>query len=324
MRPVRTDSTIRRRYSGAYRRVVIRTPPDHSLRVSTKAGQLHTELLRSGARRLIEAAVTAEVEEFLGAFEAQKLGDGRRRVVRNGHLPERQLLTGIGAVDVRVPKARSRAGSPVPSATVRASQCERRSGRSVAVPARRVDGQDASGGGCLGWRGGGPRAVGERGEPTEARPGRGAPGVVPAARSTSMDSAFCIKALAAAPHFGVPEVFNTDQGVQFTSLRAFTDRVRACGARCSMDGRGRYLDNIFIERLWRSLKYEAVCQDCQKFLVRAVFCRNLIGSDLSHQCNSSGRREAPVDPHPDTPDRLPALPRHPLKLTTPRTRRQWA
>lgn len=71
-----------------------------------------TELLRSGARRLIEAAVTAEFEEFLGAFEAEKLADGRRRVVRNGHLPERQILTGIGAVDVRVPKARSRAGSP--------------------------------------------------------------------------------------------------------------------------------------------------------------------------------------------------------------------
>ena len=71
-----------------------------------------------------------------------------------------------------------------------------------------------------------------------------------------MDSAFCVEALDAALHFGVPEIFNTDQGAQFTSL-AFTDRVRACGARCSMDGRGRYLDNIFIERLWRSLKYEA-------------------------------------------------------------------
>ena len=75
--------------------------------------------------------------------------------------------------------------------------------------------------------------------------------------SNTMDSAFCVEALEAALHFGVPEIFNTDQGAQFTSV-AFTDRVRACGARCSMDGRGRYLDNIFIERLWRSLKYEAV------------------------------------------------------------------
>ena len=49
----------------------------------------------------------------------------------------------------------------------------------------------------------------------------------------------------------------TDQGSQFTSA-AFTDRVQAAGARCSMDGRGRCLDNVFIERLWRSLKYEAV------------------------------------------------------------------
>ena len=75
--------------------------------------------------------------------------------------------------------------------------------------------------------------------------------------SNTMDSAFCVEALEAVLHLGVPEIFNTDQGAQFTSV-AFTDKVRACGARCSMDGRGRYLDNIFIERLWRSLKYEAV------------------------------------------------------------------
>ena len=75
--------------------------------------------------------------------------------------------------------------------------------------------------------------------------------------SNTMDSAFCIDALDAALRFGTPEIFNTDQGAQFTGI-AFTDRVRAAGALCSMDGRGRYLDNIFIERLWRSLKYEAV------------------------------------------------------------------
>ena len=72
--------------------------------------------------------------------------------------------------------------------------------------------------------------------------------------SNPMDSAFCIDALDAALRLGTPEIFNTDQGAQFTSL-AFTDRVRAAGARCSMDGRGHYLDNIFIERLWRSLKW---------------------------------------------------------------------
>ena len=75
--------------------------------------------------------------------------------------------------------------------------------------------------------------------------------------SNTMDSAFCIDALEVALGGGVPEIFNTDQGAQFTSV-AFTARVGAAGARCSMDGRGRYLDNIFIERLWRSLKYEAV------------------------------------------------------------------
>ena len=70
-----------------------------------------TDLLRAGARRLIEAAVSAEFGEYLSAFEEEKLPDGRRQMVRNGHLPERQILTGIGAVDVRVPKARSRSGS---------------------------------------------------------------------------------------------------------------------------------------------------------------------------------------------------------------------
>ena len=75
--------------------------------------------------------------------------------------------------------------------------------------------------------------------------------------SNTMDTGFCIEALEAALRTGTPEIFNTDQGAQFTSA-AFTGRVLAAGARCSMDGRGRCLDNVFIERLWRSLKYEAV------------------------------------------------------------------
>ena len=73
-----------------------------------------TELLRTGARGLVEAAVSAEFEEYLSAFVQEKLPDGRQRVVRNGHLPERKILTGLGEVDVRVPKARSRSGSPEP------------------------------------------------------------------------------------------------------------------------------------------------------------------------------------------------------------------
>ena len=76
--------------------------------------------------------------------------------------------------------------------------------------------------------------------------------------SNTMDAALCVEALEEALACGaVPDIFNTDQGAQFTSL-AFTGRVLACGAQCSMDGRGRCLDNVFIERLWRSLKYEAV------------------------------------------------------------------
>jgi putative transposase len=76
--------------------------------------------------------------------------------------------------------------------------------------------------------------------------------------SNTMDISFCLAALAdALEGFGIPEIFNTDQGSQFTSV-AFTGQLEATGIRCSMDGRGRCLDNVFIERLWRSLKYEAV------------------------------------------------------------------
>jgi len=76
--------------------------------------------------------------------------------------------------------------------------------------------------------------------------------------SNTLDTKFCLEALdEAIAKYGVPEIFNSDQGSQFTSL-AFTDRLKQAGITISMDGRGRYLDNIFIERLWRSLKYEAV------------------------------------------------------------------
>jgi len=76
--------------------------------------------------------------------------------------------------------------------------------------------------------------------------------------SIGMDSDFCVEALTEAiARHGAPEIFNTDQGVQFTSA-PFLDELEARGVRISMDGKGRYLDNIFIERLWRSLKYEEV------------------------------------------------------------------
>ena len=76
--------------------------------------------------------------------------------------------------------------------------------------------------------------------------------------SNTMDSGFCVEALEEAlQKHGTPRIFNTDQGAQFTSA-AFTAKLAAAGIAISMDGRGRFLDNIFIERLWRSIKYEEV------------------------------------------------------------------
>jgi putative transposase len=76
--------------------------------------------------------------------------------------------------------------------------------------------------------------------------------------SNTMDSSFCVEALEEAlARFGEPEIFNTDQGSQFTSA-SFTGVLIGAGVRISMDGRGRWMDNVFIERLWRSLKYEDI------------------------------------------------------------------
>ncbi len=76
--------------------------------------------------------------------------------------------------------------------------------------------------------------------------------------SNTMDSAFCVEALQEAlERHGRPRIFNTDQGAQFTSA-PFTGTLEAAGIAISMDGRGRFMDNIFIERLWRSIKYEEV------------------------------------------------------------------
>jgi putative transposase len=77
------------------------------------------------------------------------------------------------------------------------------------------------------------------------------------ALSVSMEIGFCLEALERAFRWGRPEIFNSDQGSQFTSEK-FTGKLEARGIAVSMDGRGRCLDNIFIERLWRSLKYEEV------------------------------------------------------------------
>jgi putative transposase len=75
--------------------------------------------------------------------------------------------------------------------------------------------------------------------------------------SNTLDAAFCVAALERALRMSQPEIFNSDQGCQYTS-RAFTEQLTTAGVRISMDGRGRAFDNIFVERLWRTVKYEEV------------------------------------------------------------------
>lgn len=75
--------------------------------------------------------------------------------------------------------------------------------------------------------------------------------------SATLDASFCVAALERALGLGTPAIFNTDQGAQFTST-AFTGVLKSCGIAISMDGVGRAFDNIFVERLWRSVKYEEV------------------------------------------------------------------
>ncbi len=76
--------------------------------------------------------------------------------------------------------------------------------------------------------------------------------------SNTLDTTFCLEALEEAlGRWPAPEIFNTDQGSQFTS-EVFTGRLEAAGIAISMDGRGRALDNVFVERLWRTVKYEDI------------------------------------------------------------------
>ena len=80
---------------------------------------------------------------------------------------------------------------------------------------------------------------------------------MPLPESPALEAGFCAEAQEEALGRGKPEVFNTDQGSQFTSLE-FTQVLQDRGVRISMDGKGRYQDNIFVERLWRTVKYEEV------------------------------------------------------------------
>lgn len=92
--------------------------------------------------------------------------------------------------------------------------------------------------------------------------------------SNTQDSSFCVEALEEAIHrFGPPEIFNTDQGSQFTS-DAFISVLKASNIKISMDGKGRWIDNVFIERLWRTIKYEEVYLRAYESLKEARTCLN--------------------------------------------------
>ena len=81
--------------------------------------------------------------------------------------------------------------------------------------------------------------------------------------SNTLEGTFCIDALEEALSYGTPEIFNTDQGVQFTSER-FTGKLLEAGIKISMDGRRRAIDNVFVERLWRTIKYEYLYLNSQE------------------------------------------------------------
>ena len=89
--------------------------------------------------------------------------------------------------------------------------------------------------------------------------------------SVTMESSFCVSALDWALARAQPEIFNSDQGSQFTSTE-FTDRLAQRGILISMDGRGRALDNVFVERLWRTVKYEEVYLKDYRNVGEAIHC----------------------------------------------------
>jgi len=113
--------------------------------------------------------------------------------------------------------------------------------------------------------------------------------------SNTLDTSFCVAALdEAMERFGKPKIFNTDQGSQFTS-ESFTKKLLDNGIQVSMDGKGRWLDNVFVERLWRSLKYEEVYLKAYDSVVEA---RRQIGSYFDFY-NTNRRHQGLTDRRPD-------------------------
>ena len=116
--------------------------------------------------------------------------------------------------------------------------------------------------------------------------------------SNTMDTDVCLEALdEAMARFGKPDIFNTDQGSQFTSPRS-TRRLLDAGVKVSMNGKGRWMDNIFIERLWRSVKYECVYLHADETGLQA---RAGIGNWVDHYNNrrphSSLGGQTPAEAH---------------------------
>lgn len=107
--------------------------------------------------------------------------------------------------------------------------------------------------------------------------------------SNTLDTDFCVEALTDALQQGTPEIFNTDQGSQFTS-DAFTKPLLERNIRISMDGRGRWMDNVFVERLWRSLKYEEVYlhayEDGHQAMSSIGYWINFYNNERPHQALS--------------------------------------
>jgi putative transposase len=113
--------------------------------------------------------------------------------------------------------------------------------------------------------------------------------------SNTLDDSFCVDALKEAlQNFGKPDIFNSDQGSQFTS-GDFTDVLKAADIRISMDGKGRWVDNVFVERLWRSMKYEDIYIRCYTTMAEA---RAGIATYL-HHFNNTRRHQGLGN---DTPD----------------------
>jgi len=113
--------------------------------------------------------------------------------------------------------------------------------------------------------------------------------------SNTLDTSFCLEALEEALKFGSPQIFNTDQGCQYTSL-SFTNRLKASDIQVSMSGKGRCMDNIFVERFWRTLKYEEVFLKVYKNSQDAVLnISNYMKYYNNHRLHSSLKYKPPIE-----------------------------